>query len=337
MAETHNKPAKRNWYGVRPVFLVAGAVALLGFGVISGVAFDLATRPEPKPPRLAMPAKPSHTVEKTIIKLPDDMPAESASIFDKSSSRTVAAAQPLEPQRLAAAVPPPGNAGQVVVAVVIDDLGVDRARAQKMLTLPGPLTLSMMTYATDLNGLVGQARKGGHEVMAHLPMEPIDPKENPGPGALRANMDPATIRKTVAADLDGWSGYVGVNNHMGSKFTKDQDRMTVVMEELKARGLMWLDSKTIGDSKGSAAAKAAGVPYIERDVFIDNIETVAAVNEQLDKLIATAKTRGSAIAIGHPHDSTYEALKAWLPTLAARGVTLVPVTEVLRRRDATSK
>ncbi len=119
---------------------------------------------------------------------------------------------------------------------------------------------------------------------------------------------------------------------MGSKFTKDQDRMTVVMEELKARGLLWLDSKTIGDSKGSVAAKAAGVPYIERDVFLDNIETVAAVNEQLDKLISTAKTRGSAIAIGHPHDSTYEALKAWLPTLAARGVTLVPVTEVLRRR-----
>ena len=335
MTENPNrgKSASRNWYGVRPAFLVAGGVALLGFGVISGMAFDLATRPVAPPPRLAIPTKPSRMVEQPAIKLPAEAAAASASIFD---SRPVAAPPPAEPQRVAAAVPVPEGIGQIVVAVVIDDLGVDRTRGQKMITLPGPLTLSMMTYANDLKGLVTQAQKAGHEVMAHLPMEPIDPKENPGPGALRANMDDATIRKTLAADLDSWSGYVGVNNHMGSKFTKDRERMAVVMQELKARGLLWLDSKTIGDSMGSSAAKAVGVPYIERDVFIDNVETVTAVNEQLEKLIATAKSRGTAIAIGHPHDSTYEDLRAWLPTLAARGITLVPVTEVLKRRSAKS-
>jgi polysaccharide deacetylase 2 family uncharacterized protein YibQ len=203
-----------------------------------------------------------------------------------------------------------------------------------MMSLKGPLTLSLMTYADGLPGLVEQARRAGHEVMAHLPMEPMDPKENPGPGALRVNMDEATIRKTIAADLDGWSGYVGINNHMGSKFTKDRTRMAVVMDELKARGLLWLDSKTIGDSAGPAAAKAAGIPYLERDVFLDNVETVEAVTAQLEELAAIAKAKGTAIGIGHPHDPTFTALRQWLPHLAARGITLVPVTEVLKRRTA---
>ena len=330
MAENlkHGKP--RTWYGVRPVFLIAGAAALLGFGVISGVAFDLATRPVAKSaPRPMAAAVPSHEVEQPIIRLPKEEQA--------SESMLQATHEPeRQPEVQTVAVAPPSmDRSQPVVAIVIDDLGLDRVRAQKMIALSGPLTLSMMTYANDLKGLVAQAHGAGHEVMAHLPMEPIDPKENPGPGALRANMDEAEIRKTLAADLDGWSGYVGVNNHMGSKFTKDRERMAVVMQELKTRGLLWLDSKTIGDTMGSAAAKAAGVPYVERDVFLDNVEDVAAITEQLEKLIATAKSRGTGIAIGHPHDTTYAALQAWLPTLAARGITLVPVTEILKRRASS--
>src|SRR6185295_1126231 len=110
-------------------------------------------------------------------------------------------------------------------------------------------------------------------------------------------MDAENIRATLADSLDKWQGYVGVNNHMGSRFTLDKERMSVVMEELKARGLFWLDSRTTNDSVGPAAAQAAGVPYVARDVFLDNVSTVPAVLEQLDRLIATAKSRGTAIAI----------------------------------------
>jgi hypothetical protein len=191
-----------------------------------------------------------------------------------------------------------------------------------------------MTYASGLPGLVQRAHAAGHEVMAHLPMEPRDPKEHPGPGVLLTKMDEGAIRRQIASDLDGWSGYVGINNHMGSRFTADRTRMAVVMSELKARGLMWLDSKTTGDSTGPGAAEAAGVPFITRDVFLDNEETVQAVIAQLDRTRSIAKTHGLAVAIGHPHDATIAALKQWLPTLAASGVALVPATEILRRREA---
>lgn len=341
-------------FGVRPVFLIAGAIALLAFGIIFGATLDLATRP-PKPQVVAAPGpppKPSHPHGPPSLKIePDAMPDPSpGSIFeDPNQPRTgpvpqrawadpeAGAASPVPnaapnavPNRVTNAVAVPVTNG-VVIAVVIDDMGLDRPRSLKAIALPGPLTLSLMTYADDLPGLVAQARKAGHEVMGHLPMEPISPKENPGPGALRVNMDEAAIRGTLAADLDGWSGYVGINNHMGSKFTADRARMDVVMAELRTRGLLWLDSKTTGDSAGPAAARAAGVPYVERDVFLDNVETVEAVNAQLAQLVATAKAHGTAIGIGHPHDATLAALRQWLPELAARGITLVPVTEILRR------
>lgn len=346
---------KGAWFSVRPIFLIVGAVALLGFGVIFGVSLDLATRPD-RPPVAARPPapapKPSHQYIPPTIKIEPDANAgadpAAASIFDdkiapstpmqpRAGGNTEAAKPPAEPAMKKNAVTVPStvqDAQGAVLAIVIDDMGLDRARALKAIALSGPLTLSMMTYANDLPGLVTRARKGGHEVMAHLPMEPMSATENPGPGALKVNMDETTIRNTIAGDLDNWSGYVGVNNHMGSRFTKDRERMAIVMDELRARGLLWLDSKTIGDSAGPAAARAAGVPYLERDVFLDNEETVEAVTAQLEQLVATAKARGTAIGIGHPHDSTVTALRQWLPNLASRGIVLVPVTEILKRRSA---
>ena len=340
------KGKKGGRFGVRPVFLVAGGIALLAFGFIFGASLDVATRP-PKPQVTAVqpPPKPSHQYVPPTIKLDAGIDAEPApgSIFEDKAEpprpipqrawgEPQPATPPADPAMKKNAVVSPDAGRGAVIAIVIDDMGLDRARALKAIALSGPLTLSMMTYANDLPGLVTQARKAGHEVMAHLPMEPMDPKENPGPGALRVSMDEPTIRRIMAEDLDNWSGYVGVNNHMGSKFTKDRERMAVVMDELRARGLLWLDSKTIGDSSGPAAARAAGVPFLERDVFLDNEETVEAVTGQLEQLVATAKARGTAVGIGHPHDSTVAALRQWLPGLAARGIVLVPVTEILNRR-----
>ena len=328
---------------VRTPFLIAMGVALVGFGAISGIAFDLATRPAAAPK--AVPANSTHAsrtapMPKVVVE-PDTAsgaPGQGSILGgeprrawapESANARPDGATQsPLT----AFAVPTAADPGRPALAIVIDDMGLDRPRALQMIALHGPLTLSLMTYADDLPGLVKQARGGGHEVMAHLPMEPVNPKENPGRGALLGKMDEATIRKQVAEDLDGWSGYVGINNHMGSRFTADRNRMAVVMEELKARGLMWLDSRTINDSAGPGAARAIGVPFITRDIFLDNVETVDAVRVQLELAKSTARTHGTAVAIGHPHDATITALKEWLPSLEAAGVALVPATEILRRK-----
>lgn len=310
---------------VRPIFLIGLGLAFLFFGILSGVALDLATRPAER-----VQAKPRAPQAQSLAPLVNDV---SNIRPERPTGAPVRAWAPERPM-VAFAVASPAPAGQPAIAIVIDDMGVDRTRSLRMIDLPGPLTLSLMTYADGLPDLAARARRDGHEVMAHLPMEPLDPKEDPGRGALKVGMNAEAIRATLASDLDSWSGYVGINNHMGSKFTGDRVRMNVVMGELKTRGLLWLDSKTSADSTGTAAARAAGVPTVERDVFIDNEQTVDAVLGQLAELEKIARSRGTAIAIGHPHDATLTALTQWLQTLDDKRIALVPVTEILRRRTA---
>jgi polysaccharide deacetylase 2 family uncharacterized protein YibQ len=345
---SHRPHRKSLAFGVSAPVLIAGATALVLVGIAGGIALDVmvhgtpervvTARPAPRPaPRPPLPRPP------VLRNLPEEVPATPSIFAPRPEPRPGPRQEPqpeairppaakAAPPLLAFAVPVDLPRARPVLAVVIDDLGLDRARALRAIGLPGPLTLSLMTYASDLPGLTRAARAAGHEVMAHVPMEPLDPKEHPGPRALTVAMSDAAIRETLAADLDGWQGYVGINNHMGSRFTRDRARMDVVMADLKARGLLWLDSKTTTESAGSAAALAAGVPAVERDVFLDNTQTAAAVRSELDHAVATAKARGSAVAIGHPHDVTLAALAEVLSTLEERGVSLAPISEVQRRR-----
>ena len=187
-------------------------------------------------------------------------------------------------------------------------MGLNEARSQKALALPGPLTLSFLTYVKDLNTWAARARTAGHEVLAHVPMEPVDAVDTAGPGCLRVTMSPDEIRGQLAAFLDGWGGYVGVNNHMGSRFCQDRRLMNAVMDELKSRDLIWLDSRTTAETQGMVAAAAARVPCLERDVFIDYIDREDVVMAQLEQLEAIGHKRGGAIGIAHPRETTIRVL-----------------------------
>ncbi len=201
-----------------------------------------------------------------------------------------------------------------------------------MIALPGPLTLSFMTYAQDLPDQAEAGRRAGDELLLHVPMEPIDRAQNPGPHALLVAMSPDEILAQLRWGLDRFTGFVGVNNHMGSRFTADARGMAVVMAELRRRGLLFLDSKTTATSAGMREAAANGVPHAARDVFLDDDPIPAAIDRQLARVERVARHNGSAIAIGHGHDPTIAALRSWLPTLREKGFALVPLSAVVRRR-----
>ncbi len=232
--------------------------------------------------------------------------------------------------RNAVKVPDPGH--RPLVAVVIDDLGLDRKRSFRTIDLMAPLTLAYLPYAGDLPAQTQAARAKGHELLVHVPMEPIGENFDAGREVLEVGLAPQEILRRLRWDLDQFTGYVGANNHMGSKFTSFRDGMAVVLSELKARGLLFLDSRTIGNSAGAEVAREVGLPFVERNVFLDNDPSRAAVLAQLGVLERLALQNGHAIAIGHPHDGTLEALEAWLPTLEAKGLVLVPVSAILLHR-----
>jgi hypothetical protein len=226
--------------------------------------------------------------------------------------------------------------GRPLIAVVLDDVGVARSHAELAIDLPSVITLSFMTYADGVADMAARAHAKGHELMLHVPMEPLDGDVDPGPHALTVGAPEAELLKRLAWDLGRFPGYIGINNHMGSRFTQDERGMRVVLGELKRRSLLFLDSRTIGTTIGDRLAARMGVAHVIRDVFLDNEMDETAVIKQLMQAEKIAASKGQAIAIGHPHPATIAAIRAWMPKAAARGFVIVPLSAVAKLRLGAS-
>jgi polysaccharide deacetylase 2 family uncharacterized protein YibQ len=263
---------------------------------------------------------------------PSDLEIDAAlAAFDFSDiARTNETAAGTPPWRRNAVAVAPGGDGPAI-ALVIDDLGLNRPNSRRTIALPGPLTLAFMTYAEELPDFAAATRAAGHELLVHVPMAPRDPSYDPGPNVLGTDLDPKELLRRLTWGLSRFEGYVGINNHMGSGFTTSLPGMMQVMAVLKARGLLYLDSVTAPASVGGDLAARLGVPYARRDVFIDNDpKDRAAIRRQLVALERVAARNGSAIGIGHPHNATLEELARWIPEVQKRGFRLVPVSALMR-------
>ncbi|MDH5488752.1 MAG: divergent polysaccharide deacetylase family protein [Rhodospirillaceae bacterium] len=219
-----------------------------------------------------------------------------------------------------------------LIAIVIDDMGVDTGRSKKIWELPPPLTLSFLTYADNLSSQTSAAKNEGHELMLHISMEPSSKTVDAGPNVLIAGTEENELRNLVEWGMSRFDGYIGVNNHMGSRFTEDESGMRVVLQEVKNKGLMFLDSRTSAKTVGPMVAGALGVPHLERNIFLDNEPSVDSINKQLLEVEALARRRGFAIAIGHPRDGTIEALAKWLPLAKSNGFRVAPLSAILKNR-----
>ncbi len=292
---------------------------------------------EPPPPIRIEPADGSAYFEAHLPTI-EKMEEKAASI--PPAEKEDEEAPPPIAEEIPAALPPvvePGPfKGSAKIAIIIDDLGMDLRHSRQVLDLPAPITLAFLPYGTKTREYAKIGKEKGHALIIHVPMEANDGKLNIGPGGLKANMDQATFDKSFDTILESFDGYEGINNHMGSRLTQDSPAMTRLMGLLKAHDLFFVDSKTINSSVAAKAARAAGVPYAERDVFLDHVESRAFVDGALAKAEQLALRKGSAIAIGHPKENTIAGLKAWIPTLKAKGIELVPVKRLLIKPAAVS-
>jgi polysaccharide deacetylase 2 family uncharacterized protein YibQ len=294
-------------------------------------------------------AKPQGAPAALAVALPDRVKplepgfAEAPEVQVESKPRTDVAAVPVlrppalppapvgTPTWLRNAVTKPLLDDRPAIVVVLDDLGMNRANTAELNQLKAPLTLAFLPYAGALERQTKAARAAGHELLLHVPMEPVG-KEWPGPGALISSLDDQEMLRRLRMQLQSFDGFVGINNHMGSLLTTDRRRMALVMAELHRRGLLFLDSRTTGASVAAAEAHRVGVPHAVRDVFLDNDLDAPHIHHQLAAVERVARRHGMAIAIGHPHDATIAALRHWLPTLEAKGFALVPISTIVARR-----
>jgi polysaccharide deacetylase 2 family uncharacterized protein YibQ len=216
------------------------------------------------------------------------------------------------------------------IAIVMDDLGGENVISQEILHWNVPLTLSIIPFAPYSKTLALQAHQRGREVILHLPMEPHQyPETKPIEGILLREMDEERLLHQLSRDLEAVPYIRGVSNHMGSRLMEDPGKLTIIMKELKRRGLFFLDSRTTPETVGLQTAKSIGLRAVERSFFLDHSQDPRQIKLQLEKLAQLSLETGKAIGIGHPHPSTVNSLKEMIPKMKEKGIEIVPLSAIL--------
>jgi polysaccharide deacetylase 2 family uncharacterized protein YibQ len=213
--------------------------------------------------------------------------------------------------------------GRYRIALIIDDIGYSLRRARLFLDLNFPLTYSILPHLPYTRRLDTEIHDRGHEIMLHQPMEPHNPRLDPGPGALYVGDGRERIRRVIHTNLASVSHAVGVNNHMGSRFTCHRAEVRTTLGCLQQSGLFFIDSRTSGRSVAYRTACQMVLNTCRRDFFLDNVRDESSTVLQLVKARRHAEKYGQAVAIGHPYPETAAAIGRFARALQGSDIELV--------------
>ncbi|HTY77281.1 MAG TPA: divergent polysaccharide deacetylase family protein [Candidatus Bathyarchaeia archaeon] len=257
-----------------------------------------------------------------------------ASLFGlpwRASPPPAASAPALPKPREPAPAPPAGAVGAPRIAVVVDDLGARRDVFDGLREIHRPLTVAVLPGLPLSEWTAREAMQSGMEVLLDLPMEPYRfPEVDPGPGALLMAMSAQELQTQIGAHLASVPGAVGVTNHMGSRMTEDRTRMRTVLEVIGGRRLFLLDGLTSNLSVAYDEAKAQGLRAGRRQVIVDHAAGESGDRVRWDEVAWWAESRGEVIVIAHGHPLTARLLREYVPRWEAKGMRLVPVSQLAR-------
>lgn len=220
------------------------------------------------------------------------------------------------------------------VAVVVTGLGLSAAETRRTISeLPGAFSLSFSPYARDLEQQMARARRAGHETLVDLPMEPLDfPRDDPGPSTLLTSLSLVDNLNRLEWVLGRAPGYVGVTTWMGSQFTTVEDALMPVLEGLKQRGLLLVDSRATSRSIATELASSIQLPRAFNNTFIDATPSIDSIDRALAGLEAIARQQRYAVGIARPLPVTLDRLARWAGTLEGKGIALAPVSAIADRQ-----
>ncbi len=219
------------------------------------------------------------------------------------------------------------------VVIIVDDLGSNKESVDRLLEIPASISFAVLPNLPYSRYAAQMGYGNGRDVILHLPMEPMDSSgytgANAGDGVLLMGVSKSEILSKLDKDLASVPYIKGVNNHMGSKFTEDGELMELVLQEIKSKGLFFVDSRTSPRTTGFDIAKKLGMKAAERDVFLDEgLGGADYIRSQIEKLIAVSKEKGYAIGICHPHPDTLKVLSQMIPDIK-KEAEIIPVSGVV--------
>lgn len=218
------------------------------------------------------------------------------------------------------------------IAIIIDDFGyTTNDVVNSLLKLEIPITYSIIPGLKFSKALAERLNKTGKAILIHMPMQALERRVESDGYSLLVNMNEKEIRARVRKAITAVPHAVGMNNHMGSAATVRDSLLAPVFDELDKAGLFFIDSRTNPNTHAFKLAKKMGLEAEINDIFLDNEESWEKVQQKMWQLADLAASRGSAIAIGHPHRYTLQAIQEIAPQLIQRGFQFVPVEELTRK------
>ncbi|MFC4272044.1 hypothetical protein GQF03_15215 [Sneathiella chungangensis] len=221
------------------------------------------------------------------------------------------------------------------IAIVISEAGMNSEKTRMAINnLPAAITLGFNPYGDNLQLLVDEARQAGHEVLLQVPMEPFGyPAIDPGPQALRTDLTDMENLARLEWTLNRITGYAGLTNQMGSKFTATAEALRPAFDLIREKGLLYLDSRTASNSVAAAIAAELEIPVAINNRFLDHKADGDVIDARLQELEEIARRTGSAIGIAYPHEETFRHLADWAKTLEEKGLALAPVSALVNRQE----
>ena len=219
------------------------------------------------------------------------------------------------------------------ISIIIDDLGYKQKEDILALSLPGPIAYAILPHAPYTKKIATIASQNGKEILLHQPMQALENNELLGPGALTLNMTHKEFVKTLEINISVISNIIGINNHMGSLLTRHPGHMQWLMNVLKKNEYIYVDSLTSTNSVAGEIAKKNKIPFLKRDIFLDNNTDLEYITKKFFELIALAKKEGTALAIAHPHSNTIKTLSEFLQDIDAYGVKLIGIKSLVKIRN----
>jgi polysaccharide deacetylase 2 family uncharacterized protein YibQ len=328
-----SKPAPRNsrrkQSPKRPFIYLLLTLILIGL-VLYLLDYGKKKVPEtpPRKPPVTVPEKPVLPTVKPLPPAEKEKPASKVAPGGKKPGQK----QYSSPVIAVPAVHPPKITGTGVVAIIIDDMGSSVSEVRELMNIGVPLTFSIIPGLHQSREVATAAHGNGYEVMIHIPMEPQGyPQRRLESNGLLLSYGDKEIEDRMRGLMNVIPYAVGANNHMGSRFTEDRGKMSVVLGVLKENGMFFVDSKTTPKSVGLTLAREMGLRSTARTApFLDNSEDVSAIKVQLASLMKVAVKKGSAVGICHPHRGTIQALKEELPLMEKQGIRFVYVSMLVR-------